>query len=63
VSGGGEHTHVGADFGDDYFGSALADSGDGVEAITGRAVVGHQLVDPLIEPDDGLLQVFEMVQR
>src|SRR5271167_4187657 len=33
VSGGGEDAHVGTDLGDDDLGGALADSGDGVEAI------------------------------
>ena len=36
------------DLSEDDFGGALPDSGDGIEAVACRAVLGHQCIDALI---------------
>src|SRR3954471_12729152 len=70
VGSGREAGHVGADLGEDALGGPLADSGDGVEPVTGlgerdaglAGVLGEQIVDVLVQLRDRALQVGEVVQ-
>jgi hypothetical protein len=62
VGGGGEHRHVDPDLGDDGLGGALADPGDGVEAVTGHGERGDHRIDPAVEGGDRLLQVLKVVE-
>jgi hypothetical protein len=43
--------------GDDDLGGALADPGDGVEAVTGRGERGDHLVDAAVQGGDGAFRV------
>jgi hypothetical protein len=62
VSGGGEAAHVGAGFGDDYFGDVLSDTWDGVEAGEGVTKGFQCLLDSGGELGDVHLQGVEAVQ-
>ena len=58
----GELTHVRADLGQDDFGGASVDPGDGVQQRHLLSVRGDQLLDPRRERGDGLVQVVDVGQ-
>jgi len=62
VGGAGELAHVRADLGQDDFGGALVDPGDGVQQRHLLSVRGDHLLDPRRQHRDGLVQVVDVGQ-
>ena len=52
MTGGGEHAHVRAGFGDEHLGGLGGEPGDAHQQFPGRAKGGHRFLDPLIEAAD-----------
>jgi hypothetical protein len=59
---GGELTHVRADLGQDHFGGAPVDPGDGVQQRHLLSVRADDLLDPRRKRGDGLVQVVDVGQ-
>ena len=57
---GGELAHVRADLGQDDFGGALVDPGDGVQQRHLLGVRGDHLLDPRRQHRDGLVQIVDV---